>query len=206
MTEFKIENTSKWKSEFVHWITLEPEITHDNVRRMGLDFMRDGKLHNIEFPASIDILDDGDHWYTYYENDTVTRRDGLPASIIRNKYGKITQLDYLINGDYHIQCNPTLEECLNPMSTKGACSLEFYDNGMISEKSYRMYNEGIVSTLNNLIPYNIAFRKNGKIKCLRYNFIKREDVPPEWEYTSIEYYKSGAIKSMEYVIDNENRD
>lgn len=70
-------NVKTWKSEFIHWIIIEPEISE--VREYGImlktiSFYKNGKLHNIEFPAKIIYnRDETVLSFKYYDNGLLHR-------------------------------------------------------------------------------------------------------------------------------------
>lgn len=95
-------DVNEWKKELIHWIKLEPKI-NENVNEKELIFLKDGKKHNIEFPASIIKCNKYGNYclsLDYYENDTLHRIGG-PSRIkykIKNGVYIKQNISHFVNG------------------------------------------------------------------------------------------------------------
>lgn len=185
---------NQWKKEFIHWITLKPETRQISDGYTIVQFNKGDKLHNIDFPASLHITRYGFDYF-YYENGIPLQNTTRPIIIRRYQSGKIKNYEFSRN-IHHLNN----EDCLNPYNTRGVRSVYFYENGNVSTKYYGDRHNILVATRMNPIPWLIEYHENGKIKVVYYNFLKHEEVP--WTYTSISFYRSGKIKSLEYRINN----
>lgn len=89
---------NEWKKELVHWIKLEPEVNGNEIV-----FLKDGKKHNIEFPALIMKCGEYGNYclsLNYYENDNLHRIGG-PSRIkykIKNGVYIKQNISHFVNG------------------------------------------------------------------------------------------------------------
>ena len=95
----------QWKKDMVYSITYRPKIKHypDTNKIKSISFKRNGKLHNVEFPAIIKYYEDGSiELEEYYFEGKLHRppTDG-PAIIWYDKSSNIMGESYYIKGKLH---------------------------------------------------------------------------------------------------------
>ena len=160
----------QWKSDMMY-IVSGPEITYypGTNKFKIVEFKRDNKPHNVEFPAFIYYHENGNVkyvWYRLYGKEY--RNDNLPTFLNYLENGKILTEDYRTNSDSHIE-------------------IEYYDNGNISYKRFYSYEnfhreDG---------PAIIGYFPNGNIK---YEMYYLKGVPHRIEgFAFIEYDENGNI-------------
>ena len=130
----------KWKKDMIYFITYKPDIEYypgtNNIKL--IEFKRNGKLHNIEFPANITYymngniyskeyyfkgkrhrpLESGPARIQYYSDGNTEResyyiddklhRLGGPAVITYEENGNIEHKSYCIEGKYHKSDGPAV--------------------------------------------------------------------------------------------------
>lgn len=103
-----------------------------------------------------------------------------------------TVITFTKNGKLH---NVGLPACIEKYSHNGKIILKYYKNG-----------KPIISTRNNLMPWFLSYFEIGKIREISYRFVTRKEVPPNMNYTEIEYYNTGVVKHLRFCIEYELSD
>lgn len=171
-----------WKKEFIHWITLKPIF-----RKRSIEFIKNDKLHNVEFPAIIHLRKNGKFKsMSYYRDDKIYSENGI-VNIRYHESGRVSHIEYY-KGFRKIP--PSLDDCFDRNSTKYTREINYYKNGKIKYKRYDSYP-------NLIIPSYVGFYKNGKLR-----YVKYDDVPKSWKYAYITYYKSGNVKHLSRITKN----
>jgi len=181
-----MEHTTKlWKKEFVFWITLKPIIKENP---WSIVFEKEGKPHNIGFPAVISKYTSGQICSISYCKNGAKYNDDRFACVKYYESGIIKDIRWTLNVD---RGYPDLKECFDRNNVEHTFGIKYYKNGQVKKKIYSRKYKTIESEI---FPHSVGFYKNGKLRFVNYVFDK--NIPPSWKYTSIKYYKSGNIKVL----------
>lgn len=172
----------KWKRKIIRLITYEPEIKEIDEDYKSITFIKNKKVHNVEFPATITFNKSFGHTeLTYYIKGKKHREDGPAKICYNNKYVRILEEFYNNNSLYR-----------NPPTSPS--SIFRYDDGNIKEYIYSTRNGGI-HRLD--YPAHIIYSKNATIlkeEYFNYNRLHRVEEGP----AVLEYYENGNIKRESY--------
>lgn len=95
-------DTDKWKKEMFYIINSQPIKLKEN----SIGFKKDGKLHNVEFPAC--VITKGNICDIYYCLDGKFHREDDKPARIYYKNGILSTVSFYINGKLHRDNGPAI--------------------------------------------------------------------------------------------------
>jgi len=189
-----------WRKSFIELVISHIRFQYSNYIAIVTEFSAGGKFHNIDFPAKIYRYNSGKaRKLSYYEHNKKHRLD-KPAKIWYYEDGMLQELRFYRYDKLHRSQYPTLKQCLSRTDITNAANVVYDTRGNILTKEYAYKGHPIMANHKAYVPCYVSFHDNGKLRKIIYNFTKAKDVPPNWNSTEIEYYKSGIIKELKYKV------